>query len=490
MTHRALFYDHDAALWEQCAGLLAEEPGARWLYVADEHGTAEVAVALAALGVDVGQGEVVAGADIGFRRDVFRVDWVIMGLRARLAALWQPQQGVVCLVEMSWAVRTPSAGVYFREYETAVSQLCNELSVTIVCLYNQSILLDRQLLVGLHAHEKLWVESYWQKNPHFVPPEIFARRDDRAQFDYWLSVLRGDSALPVSPSGAIRPIYHLESPSPLIAKTSRQGRWKIACFGELRVYRVDGERMNWAVAGGATRKTKTLFAYLLYRGEEGAATAELADLLWLEAGLQEMGLNRLYHTIHSLRQVLEPDLERGRQSPYIVHEYDRYFLAVPPQTWIDVPQFQEHCFRGGQHLENGRFDQAFVCYEAAKRLYRGDLLADLPAKYVENSENDWCWSRRYWFREMYLKLLSGMAGLQRRRGLLAEAQVLCDEGLRLEPCAELIHQEKLRIFAAANRPDALDRQYRLYVKTLAQFEIGEPTPATRDLYLSLRKNQR
>ena len=49
-------------------------------------------------------------------------------------------------------------------------------------------------------------------------------------------------------------------------------RWKIRCFGRLRIYRNDGSQVNWEIAGGATRKTKTLFAYLLQKGGHGAGT--------------------------------------------------------------------------------------------------------------------------------------------------------------------------------------------------------------------------
>jgi two-component SAPR family response regulator len=51
----------------------------------------------------------------------------------------------------------------------------------------------------------------------------------------------------------------------------RRERWKIRCFGRLRIYRNDGSQVKWDAPGGATRKSKTLFAYLLQKGGDGAA---------------------------------------------------------------------------------------------------------------------------------------------------------------------------------------------------------------------------
>jgi two-component SAPR family response regulator len=69
--------------------------------------------------------------------------------------------------------------------------------------------------------------------------------------------------------------------------------------------------VDWEVAGGATRKTKTLFAHLLQKGGHGAATEELADLLWPEAESAEAARNWLYHTVKCLRDALEPGLGVG-----------------------------------------------------------------------------------------------------------------------------------------------------------------------------------
>jgi two-component SAPR family response regulator len=277
--------------------------------------------------------------------------------------------------------------------------------------------------------------------------------------------------------------HHVDSPEPLILAGGSEGQWKIRCFGPLRVYRSDGSSFDWRVPQGATRKTKTLFAYLLFRGEQGASSEELVDLLWPNAKQIKQGLNRLHHTVNSLRHVLRPD---GQGAEHLRLEAGRYSLAVPEHTWLDYPMFQELCYQGNALLQDGDLQEGIVAYQSAERLYTGDFLADIPLEYAANEEFDWCWGRRYWFKEMHLKMLSSLSALYRQTQQLAEALTYADKALRLEPCSEIAHREKMLALHAANRRDAVERQYRLYLHSLERFGMGEPSSAVTGLYESLR----
>jgi hypothetical protein len=68
-----------------------------------------------------------------------------------------------------------------------------------------------------------------------------------------------------------------------------------------------------------------------------------------------------------------------------LHQNNRYYLTLPPDSWIDLPMFQELCFKGNEHFQQQQFGQALIVYQAAERLYQGDLLTDLPQKYLDNS---------------------------------------------------------------------------------------------------------
>lgn len=485
--HLALFYEFDSDLWQQIISFYKNlDPNTNTIFIADEHQSDSVKTHLS----ELESFQVVSAESLAYTEPIINIPKVITSLEALISSSIPAPK--LIFIEMAWSIKTPSASVYLAEYEAALDHFIKRHTLTVVCLYNRSILLDDQLITALHSHETLFIKDQIALNPHFVPPTINAKRNKRAQFDYWLGQLESLNETVPPITGVQRLVGHKQSAHPLQvpdllhAGSDTQGRWKIACFGHLRVYRVDGEALNWVIPGGATRKTKTLFAYLLYRGKVGASSNELADLLWPDAKVIGKSLNRLYHTIRCLRKVLSPELTDMRKSPFVLNKDDRYYLAVPNDTWLDLPLFQEHCFRGGHHLQEDRLKQALLCYKSAKRLYQGDLLADLPATYAENQDHDWCWSRRYWFRDMYLKLLYGMGTLYRQLGNIEEAHLSCDEALGLEPCLERAHQEKMLIFFSTQRFDAMERQYRLYIDTLEQFNMGSPSKETQLLFEDLK----
>jgi DNA-binding SARP family transcriptional activator len=148
--------------------------------------------------------------------------------------------------------------------------------------------------------------------------------------------------------------------------------------------------------------------------------------------------------------------------------------------------FQELCYRGARLLRDGDVAQALICYESAERIYTGDYLADIPQHYADYAEDDWFWSRRYWLRDMYVKLLYGIATIQRAQGQIAAALSYADRALRIEPTSEAAQREKLLALHAARRRDALDRQYRLYCQLLEQAQLGPPAPEMSLLYQQLR----
>lgn len=499
--HDVIYFAHGDHLWEICAPLLARhvaQAGA-WRYIADEHQPSQVAGALQARGLEVAEGAVITSASLAFHASPVRVAPIITALEELLRQADEPRpRSMLLLVEMTWAIRSPSGAVYLREYEAALHELLERQGASAICLYNLTTHLDGQLLLSLHMHHGLHDASGRFANPYFVPPALYRRRDERAQFLHWLDTLRpGLTTRPARslapPTGAVepsplvaQPVYDLEAPALFIARNSDQGQWKIRCFGQLRVYRADGELVRWQVGRAATRKTKTLFAFLLYRGEAGAGAEELTALLWPDATNGTAALNRLYHVVNGLREVLSPGLRRLRASPFVLNEQGRYYLAVPPHTWIDLPMFQELCYRGARLLREGDFDQALICYESAERLYTGDYLADIPQQYADYAEEDWFWGRRYWLRDMYVKLLYGIAAIHRSQGAVTAALSYADRALRIEPTREAAQREKLLALHAARRRDALDRQYRLYCQLLDQAQLGPPSAEIADLYQQLR----
>jgi two-component SAPR family response regulator len=486
MAFIGLFYEKSADLWAAITPMMSNF----WIYIVDEHALQTVRSVLKPF---LQKGEIFPSAELGLREPVFRYELAIQKIKAKIAGEKRP---LTLFLEMSWAVRTPSAAIYLRNFYLELHKLIDNQSLSILCLYNESILLDEQLLLSLYAHPMIFTQAGLKPNPYYLPPAIFQKNAPRTQFHYWLSQMDSNRVrMDSNPTNFVPTVlaaqdYHIVKLTNIQTTHNEQYRWKIRCLGNLKVYRNNGQLIDWNTKGGATKKIKTLFAYLLFKGEKGASTEELADLLWSNILDTTLSTNRLYHTIRYLREILEGNSDHDfRRSSFLLHQNNRYYLTLPPDSWMDLPMFQELCFKGNEHFQQQQFEQALMVYQAAERLYQGDLLTDIPQKYLDNTEQDWCWSRRFWYRDMYHKLLYSLAAIQRQMGHISEALNYCEKAFSLEPSSEPAHREKLLLFAAANRMDAVHRQYRLYCESLKKFDLGTPSQEMMTLYAKIMEKK-
>lgn len=409
--------------------------------------------------------------------------------------------GLLLLIDMSWLLYNPSGAGYQGEFEAALQELIlGPLPLHAVCLYHLPMFPEGMALDAMRTHPRVHTQQGIFENPHFLLPQTFLSGDAAAKLQAWLSSLRllKSSEAPCAVHAVSEPARaaaaltrYVPSPSVFDTDAAMAGanslgqRWKVRCFGQLRIERQDGTSVQWNLANGATTKTKTLFAYLLHCGAKGASSEEIADLLWPQTDCMSKSLNRLYHTIHCLRLALSPDLKCSRESPYVVGHDGHYRLCLPQGTWIDVPVFEQLCHRGEKLFKNDRLEDSLVCYLSAERLYTGQLLADIPPEYTQNMDRDWCWSRRFWFDEIYVKLLANISQIYRRFDELDRATIYAEKALYLEPCFEPAHQELMRIFHLSGRRDAVERQYRLCSGVLRRQENRAPSENTKGLFRRL-----
>jgi DNA-binding SARP family transcriptional activator len=433
--------------------------------------------------------EVVSSNDFYLREEVVREKPIIEALKAKIENVNNSE--TVVFIEMTWAVRTPSSDIYLREIHEAFQFFLEEHPITIVCLYNESILLDKQLMLGLWSHPTIYTPNGNVHNPYYLPPSVIRTNHKKLRFNYWLGNIHPSwnqsNDAKIEEIKEAKKAYPLQKSYSTKTAQTNEGRWKIRCFGELKIRRENGETIDWNTKAGATRKIKTLFAFLLIRGKKGAKGEELADLLWPDAESTELALNRLYQTIRHLRMVLEDKNDRITKSSFIVHQSSNYYLKLPYDSWIDLPMFEEMCFKGNNHLKENNLEQVKICYESAERLYSGHLFNDIPQKYIDDNENDWLWSKRLWYQDMYHKLLYSLAGIHRQLGDLTLALKYCDKALNEDPSLEAAHREKLMILADSKRFDAVQRQYRIYCESLKKFNSGQPSEEIKQLYLNILK---
>lgn len=411
-----------------------------------------------------------------------------------LSRLTETPEGTVLAVDMGWGLQTASATANFESWMGVAQTLAETTGRTVVSLYNRSLLIDEHLLAALRGHPGVLAPEGIVPNPHWLPPKLYARGTLREQVNFWLgsvapSLLRTNPYADRHAAEGADPMWLLnrQAEEPAIPSEGTRDRWKIRCFGRLRVYRTDGSQVDWGVTGGATMKTKTMFAYLLQQGGKGAHADDLADLLWPEAESAEAARNRLYHTVRCLRQALD-----GGQAPrgqgFVLRDGSNYVLVPPDRSWLDISTFEQICRQSQGHIKAGDLDEALICLRAADRLYTGDLFEDIPPEYVDEQERDWCWTRRYWLRDMNLKVQRDAARIYRARGELSAALAHCRKALAIDPLAEFAHEEAMQVFAAQGRREAIERQYALYLESLSRFDDRPRSAELQKLYRDLTKN--
>jgi DNA-binding SARP family transcriptional activator len=369
----------------------------------------------------------------------------------------------VFVVDMRWGLETPAGAANFDVWGGLCSDLA-EAGLRIVSVYDWELLIGAQMLTALRAHRHFVTQAGLRDNPFWLPNSYLASASLREQVSFllgrvvpeWEGMVLAPGADGQAALGAAPGWLPASDLGPMAGLGTR---WKIRCFGRLRVYTSASRQVDWQIPGGSPRKTKTLFAYLLTRGENGAATDRIAELLWPEEGDEAVKRARLHHTVAMLRKVL------GAKS-HVERLGDYYHLRLPPGTWVDIETFEQFCRRAKALERAGRHEAAFAMLLAADRLYTGDLFEDLPPEYLDGDGEDWCLAQRAWLRDMALKVRRDMAASLRRRGKLRDAIKHCRRALEMDPACEIAHEEAMRIFHAQGRHEAVVRQYRQYVDAL------------------------
>ncbi|WP_425072787.1 AfsR/SARP family transcriptional regulator [Sagittula sp. S175] len=416
-------------------------------------------------------------AEIALDQERFSAEAVSAALRR-----WAGEGPTRLLLDMRWVSRLPQGAEGIARWGE-VAQSLSAQEVSVVSCYDGTMLIDAQVPVAFRAHRQFLAPSGLYENPYWMPPE-----QRRAPVGEQMSWLLGRIVPDYEGQGVFarddRFAAHGGAPDWLgqaqsVSTEAGGESWQICCLGQLRVYR-GGERVDWKLKGGAPKKTRTLFAYLLTKGETGAHSDRLAELLWPGEGDEEGKRARLHHTVAMLRKTLGDPKS-------ILRTGDFYRLNAPEGSWVDITSFEQLCRRGMSLSRRGQRKEALEVYHTAEQLYTGDLFQDLPVGYVEDEQEDWCLPQRVWLREMALKLHSQMSALWREEGRLRRALEHCQKALAMDPLSDDAHAETLRVYHAQGRMDAMARQYRAYKTALAQIDSSVEGTEIQALYLALTR---
>ncbi len=385
------------------------------------------------------------------------------------------------IVDMSWGLSSVSAFANFELWGMLCDQLNGETGQAIISIYNRDVLIEDQLLAAMRGHREFISPAGVHENPFWLPPNLLQRTSLMQQIDFQLGRIMPDydyqsaaGAEDQSAASGANPEW-IRPPRRVRPLRGADVRWKIRCFGQLRVYTANSQLINWQIPGSAPKKTRALFAYLLQRGEKGASAERIAEFLWPQEDNEDTKRSRLHHCIAMLRKTL------GHKD-YLQRTGDYYQLIPPPGSWIDVANFEQLCRQSKVMTSEGHNDNALNVLRAAERLYTGDLFEDLLPEYVESEMEDWCLPQRQWFREMAMKVHRDLAELLRLNGQFKEAMVSCRKALEMDAACEMAHAEAMSILHTQSRFDAVERQYRQYLAALAKLGVHEASSNMRQLF--------
>jgi DNA-binding SARP family transcriptional activator len=246
---------------------------------------------------------------------------------------------------------------------------------------------------------------------------------------------------------------------------------RIHALGGFRVYRGDE-----LIDGFPTRKSQSLFCYLILNRNRFHRREILADMLWGRS--EPRNARRCLNTaLWRLRRVLEShDFE---PSACLTVERDRISFNAESDYWLDVEEFDALCSRFGSQrkdLEPEAWD--IDPLRRAVALYRGDLM--------DGFYDDWCLYERERLHQMFLRILGRLMVHHGAKAQYDEGITYGQRILSLDPLREEVHREVMRYCRLAGRRACALRQFELCRRVLRE-EIGtDPMPETMALYRRIR----
>ncbi len=403
-----------------------------------------------------------------------------------LKVIGQARPNNLLVVDLSWALASIDSNQLLLAWRRMKLELSENSDTRVVTVYNPYMLLDDHIQSVISAHPWVLSPSTVCENPFWIPNELLWVKKKDQQFVFLLGRMSPDysgielyDGFDREHARGANPEWtnHPEDLSPLADSVDG---WQVKCLGPLEIQLNGSKPVIWQQSGGAAKKTRTLFAYLIQAGTKGVHAERIGELLWPAEGREDAKKNRLHHTIAMLRKCL------GGKN-FVERSGEFYRLVLPAGSFVDVSSFEPACRRGLALAKQGKESDALKIYLSAADAYRGDLFEDVPIEYVNNELDDWCLPRRRWLREMAIKLFCDISIVLRTEGREDESLDYCLRALSIDPASERANIEAMRVFHAQDRFDALIRQYRQFLSSSASFGSVLASAEIHRIYTLLAK---
>jgi DNA-binding SARP family transcriptional activator/ActR/RegA family two-component response regulator len=186
--------------------------------------------------------------------------------------------------------------------------------------------------------------------------------------------------------------------------------------------------------------------------------------------------------VDTLRHVLEPDLERGDHSAFILERPEGYVLDVSQGLRVDFIELVAKLADGKQHQAAGQDEQAMAVYLAAQALHEGEFLPDDRSK-------AWALNTRNQVEHDYARLLNRLADLYAKQDDLAKAIETAQLCLKVDAYHESTHRRLMRYHYCHHNKEAALTAYLTWEKLKREFFGEEPSPETQTLRDAIIRNE-
>lgn len=248
---------------------------------------------------------------------------------------------------------------------------------------------------------------------------------------------------------------------------------KVYCLGEFKLFRGETEivEKEWRY-----KKSKQLFKFLLSMKDRGYQPKEvLMELLWPEEDFDKAS-NRLRVVMTFLRKILEPKLERGVASSYILTRKDSFKLDLGMNGWTDMDEFKKELELG----EKNKNDQSIAIqhYLNAESVYNGEFME-------EDLYEDWCTEERDRLREKYLDLLTRIITIFKNKKEYKKCITYANKYLYYDKYAEKIYQSLMICYAHLANTAMVLETYGKCQKNIVDDLCSPLMKETEELYTEL-----
>lgn len=221
------------------------------------------------------------------------------------------------------------------------------------------------------------------------------------------------------------------------------------------------------------KKTALLFKFLLVQ-RQPVPVHVLLDEFWPHLP-EKSARHNLAVTVYNLRRVLEPELERGQRSNYILGGSDYLYLNWDLVAFYDVDEFLRKYREGLELLADGQLTPASRVLTEAIELYKNDFLADAATE-------PWIVAERERLQVARIDLLEHLSDTLIKLGQYRKAFEYARRLVQLDPCNEEGHRMIMEALMAVGHRSQAIAQYQFCREILKRERGIEPGALTKELY--------